>query len=359
MRRAISIAALLTLLLIATITTISTQIRIEITITNPNSYDLVDYQVKVDLSSVLNDPKPLKIVDENGNPVPFCFEQPNGECGTVPSLVVWIRVPKIPAKGRIVLYAIVGTNNAATGDKVFIFYDDFETTSYTWSCTGKCSNVYKNNGKLYVDALDGGWYYCNAYPSGKTFVRPFIVEALMKYSAPDYPESIFVSQDPDNVLPTSGHNLGPGYRYWPSKNAISVYNGLAGWSIGDGIDNPYDDFYLVKFVVGVNGKLHGEVVGYNDVDASNDEYSRPFYLLFIDCGNDYQPLVIEWVRVRSYADQEPSIVLELVKEGSGGGEMGGWAESMYGSIALLVALALFITMTMLLTREVRNLVATL
>jgi len=50
---------------------------LKVTIHNPNDYDLTDYQVRIDSSGYLDSVSYLKVTDENGNDLKFCYEQAN------------------------------------------------------------------------------------------------------------------------------------------------------------------------------------------------------------------------------------------------------------------------------------------
>lgn len=99
---------------------------LKVVIHNPNNYDLRNYQVRINLSDYLELPALLKVTDNNGNLLRFCYEQSNGECGLAPSRVIWVKVPFIPAKGDTIIYLKPANKNCAVnGDQVFEFYDDF------------------------------------------------------------------------------------------------------------------------------------------------------------------------------------------------------------------------------------------
>ena len=115
---------LLTLLIIPLLSSIAFSINLEIF--NPNNYSLQNYQVKLNISNI------TKVIGYNfkilynNNPIPYCFEQSNGECNTSPTDIIWVKVPFIPANQSTFLNVIKTTeNNAVNGDQVFDFYDDF------------------------------------------------------------------------------------------------------------------------------------------------------------------------------------------------------------------------------------------
>ncbi len=100
-------------------------------ISNPNSYQLTNFQVRVRLPSDLVG-VPISITSSSGGSVPFCYETSSGECSTDPSACdgyIWVKVPSIPASGSVDLTVTEGINGAVPGDQVFDFYDDFDQYS--------------------------------------------------------------------------------------------------------------------------------------------------------------------------------------------------------------------------------------
>ena len=106
-------------------------ICVPIIIKNPNSYDLEDYQVVINLEDIGLAGKYVRVIyydisTDKFEFVNFCYEQSNGECNETVSSVIWVKVPSIPANGNTVIYIYPSdTNYATTGDNVFDFYDDF------------------------------------------------------------------------------------------------------------------------------------------------------------------------------------------------------------------------------------------
>ena len=92
-------------------------------ITNPNSNDLEDYQVRVNISEMTQvfGTQLVRVTDTNGNKLNFCYEQSNGECNTTPSNIIWVKVPRIPANGKahLIIYPS-DTNQATDASNVFI-----------------------------------------------------------------------------------------------------------------------------------------------------------------------------------------------------------------------------------------------
>ncbi len=113
------------------------QYRRPITINNPNSNDLTDFQVKItldssfDFSKANSDGSDIRFADAAGNTIQYYIESWDS---TNRQAVVWIKVPNIPASGSTTVYMYYGNPSATSesnGDAVFDFFDDFETTKMT------------------------------------------------------------------------------------------------------------------------------------------------------------------------------------------------------------------------------------
>ncbi|ABU81553.1 DUF2341 domain-containing protein [Ignicoccus hospitalis] len=118
----------------------------KITIENPNSEALFDQVIRVKLPAQLN-ATPITIIDELGAPVKFCYETVVGNCTSVPVQrngparsdgYVWVKVPYLPAGGKVTLTVLVGENGASDPREVFPVYVDFygarvELDSYSWT----------------------------------------------------------------------------------------------------------------------------------------------------------------------------------------------------------------------------------
>jgi hypothetical protein len=92
--------------------------RVPITINNPNSYDLTDFQVSiiVDTASLISAGKmqsscnDIRFADESGNALPYWVE---AGCNTA-STMIWVKVPFIPASSSTTIYMYYGDPSAAS-----------------------------------------------------------------------------------------------------------------------------------------------------------------------------------------------------------------------------------------------------
>jgi hypothetical protein len=98
----------------------------KIVISNDNTKDLKGYPVRVKLPATFQG-VPITIVDQNVQPIPFCYETATGECTTDPSQgngYIWVKAD-VPANGKTIYYIESGENGATSGGKVFPLYLDF------------------------------------------------------------------------------------------------------------------------------------------------------------------------------------------------------------------------------------------
>ncbi len=147
----------------------SWQYRREVTINNPGSNELTDFQIKIELDNTnfdfthaLNDGGDLRITTNDGTTtVSFWIESWNAEDELA---TIWANIPNIPLSisSLWLYYGNVSATNVSNGRNTFRFFDDFESWNSSSGQTGwsditstpnppKADNtaaVY--NGKLYV-----------------------------------------------------------------------------------------------------------------------------------------------------------------------------------------------------------------
>jgi len=125
------------------------QYRTAVTISNPNSADLADFQVKVVLDSnwpgwshVKEDGGDIRFATADGTAIPYWVESWDY---TNNHAEIWIKVPSIPASGSTTVYLYYGNPSAeseSNGEAVFEFFDDFTADTGKWTLIG--SNSEKN-----------------------------------------------------------------------------------------------------------------------------------------------------------------------------------------------------------------------
>ncbi|ALU11573.1 hypothetical protein EYM_02635 [Ignicoccus islandicus DSM 13165] len=283
-----------------------------LTVTNPNSYGLEDYQVRVELPEDLKG-KPISIT-YNGNSVPFCYETSIGECTTDPAQgngYVWIKVPVIPANGQTMLNVIVGTNGAVNGDQVFDFYDDFNS-GISWS-KWLYDSYYVNwhkagpNGYIEITADTG----CDVVMVGKkklTYVKGTVGLALewrqkYKYEIANSGWDVFYPQiqiENNDCSGTSGRyfllSVYGDHAIWKHEGTSWKYLTPRGTGSRDGNWHLYQGIITRDFNIILKEDGSKTIANYKE----NSWIGLSGYLTFRE-GREY----IDWVRVRKYADIEP------------------------------------------------------
>ena len=302
---------------------------LKVTIHNPNDYDLTDYQVRVDLSGYLDSVGYLRVTDENGNDLKFCYEQANGECGANPSSVIWVKVPKIPANGDTVIYVEKSNkNHAVNGDQVFDFYDDFNNRmldSSKWTIIQQdAGDIFVKDSFLNIIAYGGAdwWTEIRNSPiiiANKKFVKPYEVDTKLKII--QRPEDDFwavftIFHDMDNAL---HFDIGS-WDGTPSNNEIS-WEGIID---GEGFArketyistnfNVENKWWLIKAIV-----KQSQTEGYIICLDNNWITTHIYYYSFSQIGfagknwgkyNSNLKFVVDWIRVRKYTDIEPKITVQ-------------------------------------------------
>ncbi len=102
---------------------------VDIIIANKNDYDLTWYQVRIDLSTIswsVDTWPNFDLVDDDGNSIPFCREQSNGECWTNQSwTIIWAKLDLKAGNIKRLYLESSDVNKAVSGGEIFEFYDDF------------------------------------------------------------------------------------------------------------------------------------------------------------------------------------------------------------------------------------------
>ncbi len=337
---------------------------------NPNSQDLTDFQVRAKLPSDLVG-KPITIKDLSGNSVPFCYETSNGECTTDPAQgdgYIWVKVPSIPANGDAKLLVESGTNGAVEGDQVFDFYDDFNYPNGPFDGAGKWKvNRYSGdtstecvieNGILWL-VKKSEYKGCNIRASNFNlkYYQKVVIEFKFKV---DYAcgeandgDGIALVIDGKDDEPYYGchkgfYTLGQGIDIVIYTNDfvdgyVGIANGIDSCTPGSSaIDyltlssksKDLDEGIVTVKLTGSKVLLHYEDLdpadGLKSGDVEADLWDPDGYGYFmigagtslpysasIFCVDDYDGSAhgIDWIRVRKYAPQEPTVSIALLKPG--------------------------------------------
>ncbi len=289
----------------------------KVTVHNPNSYDLTNYQVRIDLSNYLSSATNLKVTDANGNLINFCYEQSNGECNTNPTKVIWVKVPSIPANGDAVVYITPSaTNYATSGSNVFDLYDDFE--SYTANTQINGTNgwyflVYGNSpyvGDFVVSTTEAYQGTKSLFAGGNSGLmckdinlatNKFVLNFKMYYANPGNVLGIIVKD-------SNGNWAGAGVNVPDSVTQNPVYaTGSDVWSsFGTAVST--GSWFNVEVKFNSNSYVAINIAGQTTSATLSYSLSDVKTLCVVDRGagaEAYFDLII----LRKYADQEPTITI--------------------------------------------------
>jgi hypothetical protein len=134
----------------------------EITISNPNSTALIDYQVRIDLDSsnfdfskANSDGSDIRFSEDNGNTtISYWLESWDNSGQTA---TIYTKVSSIDANSSKTIRMYYGNVDAASesnGDNVFEFFDDFEGTvldASKWTVDSTVTSYSVANSKLTID----------------------------------------------------------------------------------------------------------------------------------------------------------------------------------------------------------------
>jgi len=271
--------------------------KLLIIITNPNSYVLQNYQVRVNLSSVASKlPRPFSIRTASGTVVPYCFEQSNGECSTSQTNTIWVKVPEIPAGGSIEL-KIESEGGPSTGGGIFDFYDDFTAGLSKWTvesgsaCSQSSGQVKANVG-----------YTCTLR-ANFTFNKGRAFEAYCSNFGTGGADDWSVNIMRDNTswcgaMPCSGHSISYQGDWGPRIFIINNYSPITyifapvGW-------------HLLTIMVTPDDKVFGSA-NYGQ-RMGNFPWNTSYTRLSIRMLTSSQPTTCEWARVRKIANSEVTV----------------------------------------------------
>ena len=136
-------------------------------ITNPNSYDLLDFQVLIiltadnfDFSKANADGSDIRFTLSDGTTlIPHWIEEWDSANQIAK---IWVKVPSIPAGGSTTVLLWCGNpdaTDASDGDSVFLFFDDFDGTSIDTSKWTSSESVLVSDSILTVN--DESYIYAN------------------------------------------------------------------------------------------------------------------------------------------------------------------------------------------------------
>jgi len=320
--------------------------RQEVTLTNNTANDLTDYQVKLILDASKVGPHfdwahmgaDLRFYDENGNKLSYYIESWDKASEQA---IVWVKVGLIPANGQATI-KMYYSNSEAVGesnpDQVFDFFDDFAgptVDTEKWNIGKGNANgrveIVDDSGvsALLLDPVDNVTNACAVYTKTAFLTNGFIVEERRKFTSQYYVDIGLCKDEPtafnywhisegasqnEYAFQTQRPISGTGDSAHIIKQVDGEVTKLA--STGDKPLTSTGAYHLTRVIYTQDGKLIYEHIpstgqaGWYLQATDTTFLNDPKYLLLWqgeystgDGGASY----IDWVRVRKYAEQEPSI----------------------------------------------------
>jgi len=145
----------------------------------------IENVVRINVSTILSDFGDFVIKDTNDNLLPFCFEQPDGNCNSTKTDIVWVRIPAQTPETEIRIHRSTDTSTSQPKDVFFRDtyqysqgYGDYyfavgaSSTDYLFM---RLSNVLPNN--RIIVGIDGiGTYIADRYLNG--YIRLEIIKSF-------------------------------------------------------------------------------------------------------------------------------------------------------------------------------------
>ncbi len=280
--------------------------KFTVIINNPNNYNLTDYQIRIDMSNYTLIPH-LKVADSSGNLLDFCYEQPNGECNTTFSKIIWIKL-NLPANSNTTIYVYTNqtTNYAVTGDEIFDFYDDFNSGTLDtnkWKLLPSATYSVEN-GALHL--------YDEGITSVVSKYTPLIFETSLKVDLYTDINNVFyfgLSSNNEDPFDINTNRTYAEMEYYEPYNDyyFHFYSFQGNSGVGDRITvtniSCFSSLQIRKIVIGKTKVIYSDSCQNLEYDFS---YSSNQYIFFKTDG--IPDSVIDWVRIRKYADQEPTVI---------------------------------------------------
>lgn len=280
--------------------------RRPITIDNTgNSNNLYNYQIgpiTVDTSDGTrfhNNCADIRFTDDSTNwnehnwTISYSYWIESG-CNSV-NTKIWVKVDEILGSSTSTIYMYYGNSSASSGsdgENTFVFFDDFEGTSLDTSKWGLSGSVSVSNSVVTLDRAGSNAKLWNL--NNFSVSKPFVVEA--KYQHPSrYRNRLYLTTAADSGSPT-------GYDYGIFDPSI-YWNGFTGTNLNT------NTWYIVKWIDTTSNYVWKilNIDGSEVISRSHgSSITGTGYVTFSGTESDASDFKLDFVRVRKYADPEPT-----------------------------------------------------
>ena len=286
--------------------------RRAITITEQSGSTLTDYQVKIELNSTNfdfskanADGSDIRFTEDDGETLlPYWIEEWDA---TNQQAVIWVKVPSIPVNGETTIYLYYGNPSAESesdANAVFDLFDDFEDNDISdWTVL--------NGGFSASNGIVSTTGERNLMHKGIIAEKGIIIETSARASSDGIPGCAFAIQDVDNYYMARINE--PADKLELVKKDAGNYKTVA--EVQKTINA--DVWYVIKTVWKSNGTVRMEVYGETSERIGFDYENLNLvgtldYTTATKWSSGYVGLrcykagSYDWVRVRKYAEQEPT-----------------------------------------------------
>ena len=290
--------------------------RMPVIVKENSGNNLTNYQVRIELNSSNFD---FSLSNADGSDIRVTAD--DGETllnhyierwdGTNKQATIWVKVPNIPANGKVTLYLYYGNPSAtdqSDPSSVFDFFDGFETWE-GWVQHGNGvvsqSSDYAYSGQYSAKKSNYGDPNGAYKQLGFVLDYPFILEAMVN-------RTYFSGANADRigVIDDNGNGYGPCVVMSSPNITIDKRSSYSGSTTGfNGLSQKVsNDWYLIRFIWN-NGNMVAEAY-YNGSNLGSHQYTDTSYTSFtrvyIFGGYTYY---VDNLRIRKYADPEPTVIL--------------------------------------------------
>ena len=288
--------------------------RRAVTITEQSGSTLTDYQVRIDLNSsnfdfakANADGSDIRFTADDGETLlPYWIEKWDS---TSEEAVIWVKVPSLPANGQVTIYIYYGNSEAVSesdGEAVFEFFDDFEGSSLDtskWTIAGTYEILEVANGALHLRTTDFA-----GVVTKQEFSNQYVVEDKSKLISREKQTQVLYV-DPYNRYVTTITMIDG----WKEK-IMSLVGGTTGLVEERTAQLSFDVYYIAKSAFdsgAIEYDLYDE--DYNilvSLSGSDSTYtSGKIGLGTFGKSTEPAEFYTDWVRVRKYAEQEPTVTV--------------------------------------------------
>jgi len=298
--------------------------RQEITLTNNTASDLTDYQVKLELDASkvgahfdwARMGADLRFYDENGNELSYYIESWD-ETGK--QAIIWVKVGLIPASSTAKIKMYYGNSEAVSesdGEAVFEFFDDFEGASLDtnkWTEGGTGTKIVSNSVLTVTSENDVASYVESTQSFDMTDKIVEVKAKLADTTTTKFESAIVLFCGDNNRVLVWNEGATAGYNAIVLLKDGTAYGQGSAWQVSP------------NFVV------YGITATTAETIFSRDDSGTVYYLTSMNLTVQYKIRLgdyfadgsygtgeFDWVRVRKYAEQEPSIEFRAEEEAEPG-----------------------------------------